>query len=93
MLAIQSAAENKTLLVRLKRRLPRDPRILQILTLSGLLAFGMSTDVFDIPTTHIAATLTGAMVAQLIGSLLNATPFCLRRALSSPLRHRENSRH
>ena len=63
----------------------RDPRIFQIAVLSSLLIFGLSAKVFDIPLTHILATLTGALGAQVLGSLLFAIRVEIRSALITTL--------
>ena len=58
-----------------------DPRIYQILTLSGLLAFGWAARAFDINPFHFLAIVLTALIAQGLGSFMIAT----RPDLKSPL--------
>ena len=51
----------------------KDPRLYQILTLSGLLAFGLAARAFEIAPAHLLAALGGACVAQWLGSFMIAT--------------------
>ncbi len=50
-----------------------DPRIYQIVTLSGLLAFGWLARAFDIDPVHFIAILLTACAAQALGSFMIAT--------------------
>ncbi len=58
-----------------------DPRHLQILILSSLLAFGLASNVIDTSLAHIAAAAAGAFAAQLVGCFMIAS----RPRLLSPL--------
>jgi Na+-transporting NADH:ubiquinone oxidoreductase subunit NqrB len=51
----------------------KDPRIYQILTLSGLLVFGLSARAFEIDPVHFIAIVATACTAQWMGSLMIAT--------------------
>ena len=59
----------------------KDPRIYQILTLSGLLAFGWAARAFEINPAHFIAIILTACVAQALGSFMIAT----KPDLKSPL--------
>ena len=58
-----------------------DPRLYQILTLSGLLAFGWAARAFDINPLHFGAVIATACVAQALGSFMIAS----KPDLKSPL--------
>lgn len=57
----------------MQRGLPRDPRIYQILMLSGLLALGWSAHAFEIAPGHALAILLTACAVQWLGSVMIAT--------------------
>lgn len=63
----------------------RDPRVYQILVLSGLLAFGLSARAFDIPFSHMAATIAAALGVQALGATLIAGRFEAKSALITSL--------
>ena len=55
------------------RGLLKDPRIYQILMLSGLLAFGLVARAFEIAPSHFFAIITAACAVQWLGSVMIAT--------------------
>jgi len=63
----------------------RDPRIFQILALSGLLAFGWFARAFEIAPLQLACVLAAALAAQWLGSFMNAMKFEARSALITAL--------
>lgn len=67
------------------RRIWRDPRHYQIVTLTALLAFGWSTGVFEIAAGQVLGVALTACVAQAFGSFLIATRLDLRSALVTAL--------
>ncbi len=63
----------------------KDPRIFQILALSGLLAFGWGIRAFEISPLHVAAVVATALIVQSLGSLLNAVRFDMKSPLITAL--------
>ncbi len=61
--------------------LPKDPRVFQILMLSGLLVFGIAARAFEIDPVHFIAIVATACAAQFLGSVLIAS----RPDFKSPL--------
>ena len=65
--------------------LPRDPRLFQIAALSTLLAFGITARAFAIEWIDIVAIVSAAMLAQWLGSVMNAVAFDWRSPLITAL--------
>ena len=63
----------------------KDPRIYQILTLSGLLAFGILARAFEINPLHALAIVFTACLTQSLGSVLIATKPDFKSALITSL--------
>jgi hypothetical protein len=64
----------------------RDPRVYQIVTLAGLLAYGLGWLGFDLPASHAVAILATVLLVQLAATRLSGRPtFDPRSALISGL--------